>query len=149
MPALIGAAQRTYVTAIKDALERRGFDDMPRTAYRIVSALTTGGSSIQALASRLAISKQAASRLVETLVLRGYCERHPDLKDRRKTHVTLTDLGRSAAEEIRSVVKAVDRLLTRHVDSHDLGTTQATLSALAVLDYKELPDRSTGRVRIR
>jgi DNA-binding MarR family transcriptional regulator len=147
-PALIGAAQRTYVSEIRNALAKRGYDDMPRTAYRIVSALAESEASVQDLASRLAISKQAASRLVETLVQRGYCERRPDLKDRRRMLLLLTRRGRSAAQEVRTAVKAVDALLTRHVGKHDVGTTRATLGALTVIGRKELPDRSASRVRM-
>ena len=148
-PALIGAAQRTYVSEIRNALAERGYDDMPRTAYRIVSALSESEASVQDLADRLAISKQAASRLAETLVQRGYCERQPDPNDRRRMLLLLTGRGRSAAREVRAAVKAVDRMLTRHVGEHDVGTTRATLGALTVIGRKELPDRSAGRVRAR
>ena len=56
----------------------------------------------------LGVTKQAASQLIDTLVLRGYLTRDVNPEDRRRMTVTLTERGRArgrcraARESIRS-----------------------------------------------
>jgi DNA-binding MarR family transcriptional regulator len=129
-PTLLNAAHRTYVAAMQAALSVAGFDDMPRTGYRIAAALAREAASLQDLADRLAVSKQATSRLVEVLVQRGYCERAPDVADRRKTQLVLTARGRDAAAEIRGVVARLNRDLAARVDADDIAAARATLATV-------------------
>jgi DNA-binding MarR family transcriptional regulator len=129
-PTLLNAAHRTYVAAMHAALAGAGFEDMPRTGYRIAVALARGGSSLQDLADRLAVSKQATSRLVEVLVQRGYCGRASDVTDRRKTLLVLTERGRDAAGEIRKVVDRLNRALAARVSATDIAAARVTLAAV-------------------
>jgi DNA-binding MarR family transcriptional regulator len=145
LPVLIGATQRTYATAIQTALAEAGCGDMPRTAHRVVGNLARGGSSVQYLACRLAISKQAASRLVDTFVEQCYWRRAPDPADRRRIRLVLADRGRSAAREIQGAIRAVDGLLARQFDGNDIATTRAALHALVAVGREERSGRSNAR----
>ena len=54
---------------------------------------------------QLGVSKQAASQLIDTLVLRGYLERRVDPEDRRRINIEATERGRAAGEAIAAGVQ--------------------------------------------
>lgn len=60
------------------------------------------------LVRQLGVSTQAASQLIDTLVLRGSLSRDADPDDRRRLEITLTERGRAAAVAVRSGVTSVD-----------------------------------------
>ena len=132
-PALLGAAQRTYTGAIRSALAKAGFADMPLTAYWIAGYLSRGGSGLQDLASRLTVSKQAASKIIDVLVRRDYCERISDPTDRRRMTLVLTDRGREAASEIRRAIERLNEDLAARVDAGGIAATRATLATLVAM----------------
>jgi DNA-binding MarR family transcriptional regulator len=140
--ALLNAAQRTYAGAIGAALAAAGFADMPLTGSRIVIYLRSGGMGIQELAGKLSISKQAASRLVDLLVTRGYCERLSDQSDRRRATLTLTERGQDAAREIRRAVRRLNDAVGARVDATDIATTRVVLSAVIAVGRERA---GTGR----
>ena len=133
MPTLMAAAQMTYSSAIQASLEAAGYGDVPRTGYRIVGMLTKGGSSVQELATRLAMSKQAVGRLSDVLVERGYLGREADPEDRRRVILVLTDEGRSATDVARRAIAGVDALLAAQVKNAELAGARAVLGALIAL----------------
>lgn len=132
-PSLLGAALRAYSSAMAAALDRAGFDDMPRTGYRVVGSLARGSSSLQGIAWGLAMSKQAAGQLVDVLVARDYCARLPDPQDRRRVVLKLTERGWGAARAIRDAIRDVDRMLAGQVGGEDLAVARTVLAALADL----------------
>ena len=68
-------------------------------------------SSQADVVASLGLSKQAASQLIDTLVLREYLERRNDPVDRRRMEVRLTERGRTAAIAIRTAIDAVEAAL--------------------------------------
>jgi DNA-binding MarR family transcriptional regulator len=135
LPPLLGAARRTYTAAIRAALIDAGFDDMPRSGGSVLGRIARQGRNLRDMAGELAVSKQAASQLVDTLVARGYVERAPDPDDRRRVTVGLTERGQAAAAEIRAAIDRVDAELATKVGDNDLATTRATLGILAEMGH--------------
>ncbi len=80
------------------ALQRDGFGDLLQQGVWAISALAAPGLKISArdLVTRMDISKQAVSQLVDTLVAEGYVDRRPDTEDRRRTLLELTPRGQAA-----------------------------------------------------
>ena len=132
-PVLLNMAHRTYTAAIAAALERAGLGDMPLAGYRVTVLLARQASGVQELAARLAVSKQATSRLVDVLVRRGYCDRASDEHDRRRLTLVLTERGRIAAREIRRVIGRLDQDLARRVAPDDIAGARVTLSAVIAI----------------
>jgi DNA-binding MarR family transcriptional regulator len=132
-PSLLGAAQRTYSAAIRSSLADAGYADMPVTGYWITGFLARGGSGLQDLASRLTVSKQATSRLIEVLVQRGYCDRISDPSDRRRTTLVLTERGRAAAGEIRRAIERTNDQLAARASAQDIAVTRSTLATLVAM----------------
>src|SRR5580692_7436602 len=75
IPALLRAARGSYAHAIRARLVAAGFEDMPRNGSYVVGGIVNQGGSAEGLVRELGISRQTASQLIDTLVLRGYLER--------------------------------------------------------------------------
>ena len=138
LPVLLAEARRTYGSAIRRALAAAGFDDMPRAGASVIGGIARrGGTPLREVAVAQAVSKQAASQLVDTLVTRGYVVRVPDAEDRRRLSIALTDRGAAAAAEIRGAVDAVDAAFAAAVGPDEVERLRASLGALIALGSPE------------
>ena len=133
---LLREARGAYGDAARRALAEAGFDDIPQHGGAVLAALdwrspgsdfTTQGEAV----AFLRLSKQRASQLIDTLVLRGYLERRTDPEDRRRMGVRLTERGRAAAAAVRAAVEAIDARLERRLTPDELWGLRAGLGALA------------------
>ncbi len=101
LPVLLGAGRMTYGRAIREGYAEAGFDDIPKLGPRLLGGIRRFGGSVGSVgdvARDFGVSKQAASKLIDTLVIRGYVERGTDPDDRRRLTLELTELGREAAD---------------------------------------------------
>ncbi|MEU0195422.1 MarR family winged helix-turn-helix transcriptional regulator [Streptomyces afghaniensis] len=87
---------------INEGVIARGFEGV-RPAHGFAFArLAPDGATVTDLAAHLAVTKQAASQLVDEMVRKGYVERRPHPEDARARLVVLTGRGWAcmrAAEE--------------------------------------------------
>jgi len=130
IPALLRAARGAYGNAIRANLAAGGFDDLPRNGPFILGGMANYEAPLGGLVRELGVSKQAASQLVDTLVLRGYLERRTDEHDRRRMTVELTERGRAAAEAVRAGVASIDAELADALTGEQLAGLHAGLVAL-------------------
>lgn len=132
MPALLRHARTSYGGAMRRALDRAGFDDIPANGLYVIGGLALGANDVplSALIQDLRISKQAAGQLVDALVMRGYLERQVDPDDRRRLIVRLTERGTAAAAVQGAARDAVDAKLTQRVSADDIAAARRVLSAL-------------------
>jgi len=138
IPALLRAARGSYGNAIRLSLAKAGFDDMPRNGSYVLGGIVNHGGKAQGVAQELRVSKQAASQLIDTLVLRGYLERseHPD--DRRRISVEPTERGQAAAAAIREAVLSVDAALATMITPDELaGLRQGLLALMEIREHLE------------
>ncbi len=131
VPALLRAARSSYGNAIRSSLALAGFDDVPRNGSFVLGGMANQGGSAAGLIRELGVSKQAASQLIDTLVLRGYLVRDVDPQDRRRQTLAVTERGQAAAEAIRSAVTAVDARLATMISAEEMSGLRAGLLALA------------------
>jgi DNA-binding MarR family transcriptional regulator len=129
-PALLRAARGAYGQAIRRALRDRGIEDMPPNGPFVIGGIGNQGQPLGVLVQQLRVTKQAASALIDTLVLRDYLSRTTDPNDRRRVNVTLTDRGHEAADAVLAGVMAVDRELTELLGVTGLEQFRAGLLAL-------------------
>jgi DNA-binding MarR family transcriptional regulator len=130
LPALLRAARGSYGHAIRGSLAAAQFDDMPRNGPFVLGGMANHGGTAGALIRELGVSKQAASQLIDTLVLRGYLTREIDPDDRRRMTIELTDRGREAGAAVRAGVQAVDAELATLISATELRGLRAGLEAL-------------------
>jgi DNA-binding MarR family transcriptional regulator len=130
VPALLRAARGSYAQAIRARLAEAGFEDLPRNGGFVLSGMSYHGGSAVDMIRGLGVSKQAASRLIDTLVLRGYLTRSLNPDDRRRMNVELTERGRGAAAAVRSGVRAIDDELAQMLTEAEMAGLRAGLVAL-------------------
>jgi DNA-binding MarR family transcriptional regulator len=131
---LMREARGAYRDSVQRALESAGCDDIPRNGtfvladldYRAPEAAFSPQADVVAV---LGLSKQLASQLIDTLVLRDYLERRNDPVDRRRMEVRLTARGRTAANAIRTAIEAVDAAVARLITADELHGLRAGLAA--------------------
>jgi DNA-binding MarR family transcriptional regulator len=81
------------------------------------------------------VTKQAASQLIDTLVLRGYLSRSTDPVDRRRMNISLTERGRKAADAVRAGVTSVDGQLNELLGI--TGHQQLRAGLIALCDIRD------------
>src|SRR5580658_5660676 len=138
LPSLMREARDVYRDAVQGSLADAGCDDIPRNGAFLLVGLTHGvvgrEFTLQAdVVSSLGLSKQAASQLIDTLVLREYLERRNDPEDRRRMGVRLTARGRSAAIAIQGAIDAIEATLAQLISSEELHGLRVGLAAYRVI----------------
>jgi DNA-binding MarR family transcriptional regulator len=134
LPQLMREARDVYRHAVARALAGAGCEDVPRNGPFVLADLDQAASgpkfSSQAdVVASLGLSKQAASQLIDTLVLREYLERRNDPVDRRRMEVRLTERGRTAATAIRTAIDAVEAGVAQLISADELHGLRAGLAA--------------------
>jgi DNA-binding MarR family transcriptional regulator len=134
-------ARDAYRDAVRRALSGTGCDDIPRNGSFVLVGLDHQAPepafSPQAdVVASLGLSKQAASQLIDTLVLREYLERRVDPEDRRRMGVRLTDRGRAAAIAVRTATDAIDASVAELITADELHGLRAGLAAYRVISER-------------
>ena len=134
VPSLIREARDVYREAVGRALADAGCDDVPRNGAFVLAGLDQSVpepkfSPQASVVASLGLSKQAASQLIDTLVLRDYLQRRIDPEDRRRMGVQLTDRGRTAALAIQGAINAIDTALAQRITAEELHGLRAGLAA--------------------
>jgi DNA-binding MarR family transcriptional regulator len=136
LPVLLGAGRMTYGREIRKGYAEAGFDDIPKLGPRLLGGIRRFGGSVGSVgdvARDFGVSKQAASKLIDTLVIRGYVERGTDPEDRRRLTLELTDRGREAADIGWKATDQVDRELEQEVGAEAVKQMRETVGALVAL----------------
>lgn len=138
LPSLMREARDVYRGAIRRALEATGCDDIPRNSVFVLAGLDHHApepafSAQSDVVESLGLSKQAASQLIDTLVLREYLERRNDPEDRRRMEVRLTGRGRTASIAIQTAIDATEAALAQLVTADELHGLRAGLAAYQLI----------------
>lgn len=139
LPVLLAEGRATYGRAIRRGYAEAGFDDIPKLGSRLLGGIHRFGGSVGSASDvgrDFGISKQAASKLIDALVIRGYLNRGLDPTDRRRLTLELTDRGRAAAEVGREASDRIDRGLEAAVGADAIRQMRATVGALVSLRGK-------------
>jgi|ERR1700722_5562389 len=131
IPALLRSARWAYGDAIRADLAESGYEDLPRNGSFVLGGMANRGGSASDMIRGLGVTKQAASQLIDTLVVRGYLTRDTDPDDRRRLVIDLTERGRAAAAVVRSAIERVDSELGAMLSPQELSGLRAGLIALS------------------
>ena len=96
----------------------------------LVHACLRPGATLNQLAGPLGVSTATASRMVETLVLRGLLERRPGETDRRQVAIALTPAGQQVLDMAHVHMRALFESRLAGLDAPDLATLAAALDLL-------------------
>jgi DNA-binding MarR family transcriptional regulator len=133
LPILLRPGRSVYGLFIRDALAEAGFSDMPANGGYVLGLLEPDGATFSDVIADMGVSKQTASQLVDTLVVRGYVERSVDPADRRRVLLTLTERGGAASDVVYRTVQQIDARLVAVVVAERMAHTKETLAALVDL----------------
>ena len=147
IPALLRAARGAYRHAVSGRLAAADFDDMPANGAYVLGGMANRDGAARDLIRQLGVPKQAASQLIDTLVIRGYLERSNDADDRRRITIELTDRGRAAADVVREAVDSVDAELASHLSPTQLRGLRAGLIALCEIRERMEDEAAATRRR--
>jgi len=107
--------------------------DMGDTQFMIIHALSHHAFTMGDMAERLLVSTPTISRIVDTLVTRGYVARRPDATDRRKVWLELTASGRALTEAMEVRFRQVVARLLEPLSGPQLDLIVAACNTLAGL----------------
>lgn len=142
---LLVRARGGYGNTISAQLAAAGFDDLPRNGPFVLGGLGASGvAGVSAetpalsrpgvpaveLIRSLGVTRQAASQLIDMLVLRGYLSREINPDDRRRMNIVLTERGRAAAAVIRAGIDEVEAELYEALSPAELAGLRTGLAAL-------------------
>jgi DNA-binding MarR family transcriptional regulator len=147
VPALLRAARGSYGHAIRAHLAAVGFDDLPRNGAHVLGGIVNHGGSASGLVRELGVSKQAASQLIDTLVVRGYLRREADPDDRRRVTIDATERGRAAAAAVRAGVQQIEAQLAAAISPAQLAGMRAGLTALCTIREQLEDEARAGAAR--
>jgi DNA-binding MarR family transcriptional regulator len=140
IPALLRAARGSYAHAIAAYLDAAGCDDLPRNGPFVLGGMARRHASAVDMIRGLGVTRQAASQLIDTLVVRGYLSREVNPADRRRLNIELTDRGRAAAAAIAAAIGQVDAELATKITPAELAGLRAGLIALAEIKERTRHD---------
>jgi DNA-binding MarR family transcriptional regulator len=143
IPALLRASRGRYAKAIRSHLARAGFDDLPRNGAYVLGGMANRGGSAAGVIDALGVTKQAASQLIDTLVLRGYMERAVNPEDRRRVSIKVTERGRAAAAAVRDAIGNIDAALGERISSTDMRAMKVGLVALTEINERAINSAKT------
>lgn|SRR5665213_792532 len=126
---LLAIARLRWLNRMRAALAERGFTEFRRgdgAWVRILGAEPQGPGEV---AEIIGISRQAATKMADSLERRGYVERGDDDADRRRVVLSLTDLGHRYEQAIIEVVDDLNETFRASVPPADL---EAALRVLHV-----------------
>jgi DNA-binding MarR family transcriptional regulator len=134
LPWLMREARKVYRDAVAGALVDAHCDDVPRNGVFVLAGLDRSEPepkfTLQAdVVASLGSSKQAASQLIDTLVLRDYLERRVDPEDRRRMGVRLTGRGHTAARAIQEAFDGIESTLAQLISADQGRGLRAGLAA--------------------
>ena len=124
-PALMRAARGAYAQSIRAQLHVIGVDDLPRNGAFLLAGIDTTAGPRQDLPAELGVTKQAVSQVIDTLVNRGYLNRGPDPRDRRRISLELTERGQQVVEAVQRGVLAVDLQLQEQLPAAQIDGMRA------------------------
>ncbi|HSZ41440.1 MAG TPA: MarR family transcriptional regulator [Trebonia sp.] len=140
IPALLRGARGSYARTIAAYLAEAGCDDLPRNGPFVIGGMASHRASAVDMIRGLGVTRQAASQLIDTLVVRGYLSREVNPDDRRRMNIELTDRGRAAAAAIGTAIGQVDAELATMITPAELAGLRAGLLALATIKGRTTRD---------
>jgi DNA-binding MarR family transcriptional regulator len=119
-------------------LRLQGELGLPLVLFESMTAIAdTESCRVHELAAGLGVSAGSASKLADRLCALGYCQRLPNLQDRRSSLLQLTPAGqRKLAAAARSVDQELERLLTTVLSAAQIAELAATLRELSCADLR-------------
>jgi DNA-binding MarR family transcriptional regulator len=139
---LLAWARRNWVDEMARRLGRLGHHDYRRSDALTLRCLRHGPTPLSELSGALGVTRQAARKVIEGLVARGYVRVERDRNDGRRLNVELTASGEDYASDLIDVIQAINEDLDGRIDPYDLVVAKAVLRVVNTLYGTDGKNRS-------
>jgi DNA-binding MarR family transcriptional regulator len=140
---LFAIAYRSLVDDLHEELRRGGWLDVRPAFGFVLLAAADAPTTATALASLMGTSKQAASKLVDTMVEAGYVRRETDAVDARQRLVHLTDRGRRLLTAVEAIYVELEARWARALGTAEVERLRRDLATVLMKDGTLPPVRPT------
>ncbi len=133
-PANLAVLMREAFVALNDLvldrLAERGHEVVRPGHGAVFQYLDDTGTTVNRLAERASMTKQAMAELVAHLEKHGYVVRVPDPTDRRAKLVLPTDRGREVVDIAQALVPELEQWVSTLIGAERVGELRADLEAI-------------------
>ncbi len=136
---LLALARRSWVRRLSEQAAAEGFSEFRRSDTLLLRILIPGAQPIGRIGEGMGVSRQAARKLADGLVARGYAELAADPDDARRTLVRLTPRGVGYHRALAGASQALNDEVRRQPPA-DLRAADAVLRAVLTDDDRRLAD---------
>jgi DNA-binding MarR family transcriptional regulator len=124
---LLAQARERWIRAMALRLGALGFHDYRRSDPLVMRSLRSGEVSLGGLGVTLGVSRQAARKVVNGLVERGYAHVTTSTQDSRRRLVGLTPRGRDYLAAVVATLRELHDEVVHSVDPQQLAAAYAVL----------------------
>jgi DNA-binding MarR family transcriptional regulator len=124
---ILAQARERWIRAMAQRLGALGFHDYRRSDPLVMRSLRGGDVSIGTLGGRLGVTRQAARKVVDGLVDRGYAHVSTSTEDSRRRVVELTPNGRDYLAAVVGTLRAMHDEVVDSVDPQHLAAAYSVL----------------------
>jgi DNA-binding MarR family transcriptional regulator len=127
---LMLAGFRTFADQTTVELAKRGYEDIRPVHDFALHSILSGAADASQLGRAMSVTKQAAARTISILEERGYVAREPDVADRRRMRLQVTERGLAMLREGESIF---DEIRDRWAEQVGIESVAALENALRLL----------------
>jgi DNA-binding MarR family transcriptional regulator len=127
---MLALARRSWIRQVRARMDEAGFPGYRQTDAWVLRLLLRQPWAIGRLGDALGVTRQAARKLADGMVTRGYAELGTDPGDARRTLVSLTPAGRAYAQAVAEAEDALNDALRSRVSARDLAVADSVLRAV-------------------
>ncbi len=136
---LLAIAYRSLIDGLHERLRAGGWDDVRPTYGFVLLAARRGPITSTELGVLMGTTKQAASKLVDSMEIAGYVTRGSEHSDARRRPVVLTDRGRRLLDAVESIYAELEATWAEVIGRDRLEQLRADLAAVVTLPDGALP----------
>ena len=126
---MLALARQSWLGEMERRLDSAGYPGYRRSDAAVLRLLRRGPAPVGRLGAVLGVTRQAARKVADALVQRGYASTERDCADARQLNVVLTPVGQDYARAIGSVIEELNNELIARVDPAQLAAADAVLRA--------------------
>jgi len=126
---MLALARQSWLGEMESRLDSAGYPGYRRSDAAVLRLLRRGPAPVGRLGTVLGVTRQAARKVADALVQRGYATTERDSADARQLNIVLTPAGEDYARAITAVIEALNHELSARVDPAQLAAADAVLRA--------------------
>lgn len=119
-----------FETSLLQKLSLNGYQDISPSQINLLRFIPMEGISITYLAQLGGVSKQAASKTLESIRLKGWVEKRVSPKDRRESVIVFTPKGRDFLQQTVQIISGIEAEYEHVLGQESFARLKADLKAL-------------------